>query len=609
LGVESGSGQGGDSSSGSEAGGVAGEANVAAVAGPCTSSSENEQRCSGVASSEILICKGGAWTRLAACSIGTVCDVRSGRCVAVARGCAERRPNESFCEGTHRITCGSDLIELDDTACDGLCEEGECIPPRCGDGVVQAGEDCDDRNEDDADGCLATCLATRCGDGKIDSVREECDDGNANDLDGCSASCRVETPVEVSETRPVYGAPHNSLVLPVSGAIVLVNDVDGTLRSAETTDARGRTAVSLRDAATLSVVRIAYTERDNDVIMVPEVRTFQQVSDAEFVHVVMGAQRAPQSFPVPMTLTIKGILDPEDEGQRLWVYFGCTQNAPVLTSETNYTATVDVIPCGEEQTLDVYAQVTGNDYLPTRYGYAWDVPFQEGGSGEVTISVTQEAKEEARLSVTGIPPGAERVYFLERIFGDSWTNVMDFSVDVDQPGPSETLRIGVPAQAFRHVNFRTDATVTLSSESPFVEARLEYHGTEVPPEILWDASGDVALPSKLAREVNFSDPKHPQLSWSLSEVGNLGDYAEAAALLVLQDPAVSLRWSIFAKPQRQGSAIFPELPDELEFLRPVASNQARVRFVSHHDDGLGGYSRFLRNEEQGPLRKSGTLQY
>ena len=67
--------------------------------------------------------------------------------------------------------------------------------PACGDGVVDAGEECDDGNVAGADGCSATCRVEppppACGDGVV-NAGEECDDGNLADADGCSASCTVE---------------------------------------------------------------------------------------------------------------------------------------------------------------------------------------------------------------------------------------------------------------------------------------------------------------------------------------------------------------------------------------------------------------------------------
>jgi cysteine-rich repeat protein len=60
---------------------------------------------------------------------------------------------------------------------------------RCGNGAVEAGEECDDGNQSDTDGCLTTCRFATCGDGQVRLHVEECDDGNHKDGDGCNARC------------------------------------------------------------------------------------------------------------------------------------------------------------------------------------------------------------------------------------------------------------------------------------------------------------------------------------------------------------------------------------------------------------------------------------
>lgn len=62
----------------------------------------------------------------------------------------------------------------------------------CGNGVVDADEDCDDSNLDSGDGCDANCTATGCGNGIVTSG-EDCDDGNLATGDCCSAACTFET--------------------------------------------------------------------------------------------------------------------------------------------------------------------------------------------------------------------------------------------------------------------------------------------------------------------------------------------------------------------------------------------------------------------------------
>lgn len=68
----------------------------------------------------------------------------------------------------------------------------------CGDGNVDLdmGEECDDGNAANGDGCSAGCTieaAPTCGNGSLDLVNdEECDDGNTTPGDGCSPTCQLE---------------------------------------------------------------------------------------------------------------------------------------------------------------------------------------------------------------------------------------------------------------------------------------------------------------------------------------------------------------------------------------------------------------------------------
>jgi len=77
---------------------------------------------------------------------------------------------------------------------------------KCGNGILTSDEICDDGNKADRDGCSADCKAVetgwqcrvpgkpctpKCGDGVLAGV-EVCDDGNTRGGDGCSATCRLE---------------------------------------------------------------------------------------------------------------------------------------------------------------------------------------------------------------------------------------------------------------------------------------------------------------------------------------------------------------------------------------------------------------------------------
>src|SRR5262249_49490827 len=56
------------------------------------------------------------------------------------------------------------------------CDE-HCHLVHCGDGHLDAGEECDDGNRINGDSCDNNCTIPRCGNGIVDPG-EECDDGN-----------------------------------------------------------------------------------------------------------------------------------------------------------------------------------------------------------------------------------------------------------------------------------------------------------------------------------------------------------------------------------------------------------------------------------------------
>ena len=71
---------------------------------------------------------------------------------------------------------------------------------------MQAGEACDDGNDDPRDDCTNACELARCGDGIVHRGVEECDDANSFSGDACSTECKITTDIG---WRTVTGGEYN----------------------------------------------------------------------------------------------------------------------------------------------------------------------------------------------------------------------------------------------------------------------------------------------------------------------------------------------------------------------------------------------------------------
>ena len=99
---------------------------------------------------------------------------------------------------------------IDGDGCSSICEI-EIPVPYCGDGNLDLGEQCDDGNNIDGDGCSSICeieiCDPYCGDGNLDPG-EQCDDGNNIDGDGCSSVCEIESEIQCDALSIGYWQNH-----------------------------------------------------------------------------------------------------------------------------------------------------------------------------------------------------------------------------------------------------------------------------------------------------------------------------------------------------------------------------------------------------------------
>jgi cysteine-rich repeat protein len=101
---------------------------------------------------------------------------------------ADTTEEETTAESTEEETT-ADTTEEETTA---ESTEGDGV---CGNSIIEMGEDCDDGNLSDADGCLSSCVDSSCGDGFINMGVEVCDDGtNDGSYGGCAANCQALGP-------------------------------------------------------------------------------------------------------------------------------------------------------------------------------------------------------------------------------------------------------------------------------------------------------------------------------------------------------------------------------------------------------------------------------
>lgn len=80
--------------------------------------------------------------------------------------------------------CDAGAANADTAAC-----KSDCTNQVCGDGFTGPGEGCDDANGIDDDACSNSCALASCGDGVV-NASEGCDDGNSDDSDACPSTCQ-----------------------------------------------------------------------------------------------------------------------------------------------------------------------------------------------------------------------------------------------------------------------------------------------------------------------------------------------------------------------------------------------------------------------------------
>jgi len=157
-----------------------------------------------------------------ACPFGWSCDFPHCRCL-----------NQPVC-GDATLNAG-EQCEIN-SACTGAnqtCDFSRCRCAGniigCGNGVIDPGEQCDDGNKTDGDGCSSTCQREwqtmvggmeTCGNGIVE-LGEGCDDGNRVDNDGCSARCQWEMSAIPGLENPTWQVGNHAAGSQIEGGFLM----------------------------------------------------------------------------------------------------------------------------------------------------------------------------------------------------------------------------------------------------------------------------------------------------------------------------------------------------------------------------------------------------
>ncbi len=124
-------------------------------------------------------------------------------CVLALSSCVTPKDKPTNNDNNNTGLCGNGTVDPGEQCDDGNTSEHDgctsicTIEAFCGNGTIEPGEECDDGNFEDEDGCASDCsLETGCGNGRLE-VGEQCDDDNLASGDGCTGDCRIEAAAPV----------------------------------------------------------------------------------------------------------------------------------------------------------------------------------------------------------------------------------------------------------------------------------------------------------------------------------------------------------------------------------------------------------------------------
>lgn len=168
-----------------------------------------------------IVCGDGVTEGAEQCDFGAANGLGAGcetTCTFSCTKAPDSCPNAQTCDGVEACTtimsglsvgqkCAPGIQLLDCSACaSGVCGSGVCKASTCGDGCVDAtlGEQCEPPGTVKCDATCKTVIVNPCGNGVRDAG-EQCDDSNQVNLDGCDATCKFEQDLRSNYLQMQFG--------------------------------------------------------------------------------------------------------------------------------------------------------------------------------------------------------------------------------------------------------------------------------------------------------------------------------------------------------------------------------------------------------------------
>jgi len=142
------------------------------------------------------------------------------------------------CENDCTLSCGNGVTDANEECDDGnaIDDDGcdsNCTVTGCGNGLVAGNETCEDGNTISGDGCDNNCTETACGNG-VATAGEACDDGNAVDGDGCESDCTMTPVAAIAVPGGTVGTMAASPQTPIQTTITTPNGGTVSIASSNT---------------------------------------------------------------------------------------------------------------------------------------------------------------------------------------------------------------------------------------------------------------------------------------------------------------------------------------------------------------------------------------